>query len=57
VVLGDRRELCCPWSGGPPPATGPAALRDLIAGGKSVTEAARILKIGRSTAYAALAAF
>jgi DNA invertase Pin-like site-specific DNA recombinase len=43
----------------PPPATGPAelaALRDLIAGGKSVTEAARILKIGRSTAYAALAA-
>jgi DNA invertase Pin-like site-specific DNA recombinase len=44
---------------GRPPATGPAefaALRDLIAGGKSVTEAARILKIGRSTAYAALAA-
>ena len=43
---------------GRPPATGPAeltALRDLIAGGKSVTEAARILKIGRSTAYAALA--
>jgi DNA invertase Pin-like site-specific DNA recombinase len=44
---------------GRPPATGPAelaALRGLIAGGKSVTEAARILKIGRSTAYAALAA-
>ena len=44
---------------GRPPVTGPAelaALRDLIAGGKSVTEAARILKIGRSTAYAALAA-
>jgi transposase len=39
--------------------TGPAelaALRDLIAGGKSITEAARILKVGRSTAYAALAA-
>jgi DNA-binding CsgD family transcriptional regulator len=28
----------------------------LVADGKSVTEAARILKIGRSTAYAALAA-
>ncbi len=44
---------------GRPTVTGPAelaALRDLIAGGKSVTEAARILKIGRSTAYAALAA-
>ena len=44
---------------GRPSATGPAelaALRSLIAGGKSVTEAARILKIGRSTAYAALAA-
>jgi len=44
---------------GRPPATGPAelaALRDLTVGGKSVTEAARILKIGRSTAYAALAA-
>ncbi len=44
---------------GRPPATGPAelaALRDLVAGGKSVTEAARILKIGRSTAYAAIAA-
>lgn len=43
---------------GRPPATGPAelgALRDLVADGKSVTEAARILKIGRSTAYAALA--
>jgi len=40
-------------------ATGPAelaALRGLIADGKSVTQAARILKIGRSTAYAALAA-
>ena len=33
-----------------------AALRGLIADGKSVTEATRILKIGRSTAYAALAA-
>jgi DNA invertase Pin-like site-specific DNA recombinase len=44
---------------GRPAATGPAelaALRGLIVGGKSVTEAARILKIGRSTAYAALAA-
>jgi len=44
---------------GRPAVTGPAelaALRGLIAGGKSVTEAARILKIGRSTAYAALAA-
>jgi hypothetical protein len=44
---------------GRPAVTGPAelaALRRLIADGKSVTEAARILKIGRSTAYAALAA-
>ena len=44
---------------GRPAVTGPAelaALRGLIADGKSVTEAARILKIGRSTAYAALAA-
>ena len=43
-----------------PSATGPAelaALRGLIADGKSVTEAACILKIGRSTAYAALTAF
>ena len=42
---------------GRPAVTGPAelaALRGLIADGKSVTEAARILKIGRSTAYAAL---
>src|SRR5262245_56062555 len=38
---------------GRPAVTGPAelaALRGLIADGKSVTEAARILKIGRSTA-------
>ena len=44
---------------GRPPVMGPAqlaALRGLLAGGRSVTEAARILKIGRSTAYAALAA-
>jgi hypothetical protein len=44
---------------GRPAVAGPvelAALRGLIADGKSVTEAARILKIGRSTAYAALAA-
>lgn len=44
---------------GRPRATGPAelaALRDLIADGKTVTQAARILKIGRSIAYAALAA-
>jgi DNA invertase Pin-like site-specific DNA recombinase len=44
---------------GRPAVTGPAelaALRGLIADGKSVTQAARILKIGRSTAYAALAA-
>jgi DNA invertase Pin-like site-specific DNA recombinase len=44
---------------GRPSVTGPAelaALRGLIADGKSVTEAARILKIGRSTAYAALSA-
>jgi DNA invertase Pin-like site-specific DNA recombinase len=33
-----------------------AALQGLIADGKSVTEAARTLKIGRSTAYVALAA-
>ena len=42
-----------------PAVTGPAelaALRGLIADGKSVTETARILKIERSTAYAALAA-
>jgi DNA invertase Pin-like site-specific DNA recombinase len=44
---------------GRPAATGPAelaALWGLIDGGKTVTQAARILKIGRSTAYAALAA-
>lgn len=41
---------------GRPAVTGPAALQGLIADGKSVTEAARTLKIGRSTAYAALAA-
>jgi DNA invertase Pin-like site-specific DNA recombinase len=44
---------------GRPAVTGSAelaALRDLIADGKSVTQAARTLKIGRSTAYAALAA-
>jgi DNA invertase Pin-like site-specific DNA recombinase len=44
---------------GRPSVTGSAelaALRGLIADGRSVTEAARILKIGRSTAYAALAA-
>ena len=44
---------------GRPAVTDPAelaALRGLIADGKSVTEAARILKIGRSTAYAALTA-
>ena len=37
--------------------TGPAelaALRDLISDGTSVTQAARTLKISRSTAYAAL---
>lgn len=33
-----------------------ATLQSLISQGKSVTEAARTLKIGRSTAYAALAA-
>jgi DNA invertase Pin-like site-specific DNA recombinase len=44
---------------GRPPAIGPAelaALRDLVDKGVSVTEAARTLKIGRSTAYSALAA-
>ncbi|TMR23902.1 recombinase family protein [Nonomuraea turkmeniaca] len=42
---------------GRPRVLGPAeraALRDLVADGTSVTEAARTLKIGRSTAYAAL---
>lgn len=42
---------------GRPRVLGPAeraALRDLVADGKSVTEAARTLKVGRSTAYAAL---
>jgi DNA invertase Pin-like site-specific DNA recombinase len=44
---------------GRPSVIGPAelaTLQSLIAGGKSVTEAARTLKIGRSTAYSALAA-
>jgi len=43
---------------GRPRVVGPAevtALRDLVAKGVSVTEAARTLKIGRSTAYYALA--
>ncbi|MGW4424541.1 helix-turn-helix domain-containing protein [Streptosporangium sp. NPDC004631] len=41
----------------PPPVIGPAelaTLRRLVDDGISVTEAARTLKIGRSTAYAAL---
>ncbi|MEO3824348.1 recombinase family protein [Actinomadura sp. B10D3] len=44
---------------GRPRVIGPAelaALRRLVDGGVSVTEAARTLKIGRSTAYAALSA-
>jgi DNA invertase Pin-like site-specific DNA recombinase len=44
---------------GRPRSVGPAevaALRSLVDGGASVTEAARTLKIGRSTAYQALAA-
>ncbi len=44
---------------GRPAVTGPAeiaALRRLLADGASVTQAARTLKISRSTAYAALAA-
>ena len=43
---------------GRPAVTGPAeitALRRLVADGASVTQAARTLKISRSTAYAALA--
>ena len=43
---------------GRPTVTGPAeitALRRLVADGASVTQAARTLKISRSTAYAALA--
>jgi len=43
---------------GRPRMVGPAeieALCDLVAKGVSVTEAARTLKIGRSTAYQALA--
>jgi DNA invertase Pin-like site-specific DNA recombinase len=43
---------------GRPKATGPAelaALRRLVGDGASVTQAARTLKISRSTAYAALA--
>jgi DNA invertase Pin-like site-specific DNA recombinase len=43
---------------GRPTVIGPAelaTLQGLIADGKSVTEAARTLKIGRSTAYTALA--
>lgn len=43
---------------GRPPVMGPAelrTLRQLVAGGESVTAAARTLKIGRSTAYEALA--
>jgi DNA invertase Pin-like site-specific DNA recombinase len=43
---------------GRPRAIGPAelaTLRRLVDDGASVTEAARTLKIGRSTAYAALA--
>lgn len=42
---------------GRPRVTGPAeldALRQLISDGTSVTQAARTLKISRSTAYAAL---
>ncbi|MEV6040499.1 helix-turn-helix domain-containing protein [Nonomuraea sp. NPDC052116] len=43
---------------GRPRAVGPAelaTLRRLVADGVSITEAARTLKIGRSTAYEALA--
>jgi hypothetical protein len=51
-----KAGCCLARSTSADPVTGPAelaTLRDLIADGRSVTEAARILKIGRSTAYAA----
>jgi Helix-turn-helix domain of resolvase len=41
---------------GRPRAVGPAKLRQMVDGGISVTEAARTLKISRSTAYNALSA-